>query len=151
VGVMGNYTYTWTDLRPGTITVNSGRGGVYAGYFTGDYYLNAGVYGGYNTYDTSRHGLGGIATGNTDGQEWSGFISTGYDFHHGDLTVGPNASLQYSNVYINSFGETGSLLPLNIHSDSEESLRSDIGFRAYYQWHAGNVIVAPYLKATWGT
>ena len=150
VGVMGNYTYTWTDLRPGTITVNSGRGGVYAGYFTGDYYLNAGIYGGY-TYDTSRHGLGGIATGNADGQEWSGFISTGYDFHHGDLTVGPNASLQYSNVYINSFGETGSLLPLNIHSDSEESLRSDIGFRAYYQWHAGNVIVAPYLKATWGT
>ncbi|MBV8485970.1 MAG: autotransporter domain-containing protein, partial [Verrucomicrobia bacterium] len=149
VGVMGNYTYTWTDLRPGTITVNSGRGGLYAGYFTGGYYLNAGVYGGYNTYDTSRHGLGGVATGNTDGQEWSGFVSTGYDFHYGNLTVGPIASLQYTNVYLNSFSETGSLLPLNIHSDSEESLRSDVGFRAYYQWHAGNVVVAPYLKATW--
>ncbi|MBV8216129.1 MAG: autotransporter outer membrane beta-barrel domain-containing protein, partial [Verrucomicrobia bacterium] len=149
VGVMGNYTYTWTDLRPGTITVNSGRGGIYAGYFTGGYYLNAGVYGGYNTYDTSRHGLGGSATGNTDGQEWSGFLSTGYDFHHGNLTVGPIASLQYTNVYLNSFSETGSLLPLNIHSDSEESLRSDVGFRAYYQWHTGNVTLAPYVKATW--
>ena len=149
VGVMGNYTYTWTDLRPGTITVNSGRGGLYAGYFSRGYYLNAGVYGGYNTYDTSRHGLLGIATGNTDGQEWSGFVSTGYDFHQGDLAVGPIASLQYTNVYINSFSETGSLVPLNIHSDSEESLRSDVGFRAEYQWRTGNVIVAPYLKATW--
>jgi hypothetical protein len=42
---MGNYTYNWTDLRPGTITVNSGRGGLYASYFTGGYYLSAGIYG----------------------------------------------------------------------------------------------------------
>lgn len=107
------------------------------------------VYGGYNTYDSSRRGLGGNATGNTDGEEWSGFISTGYDFHHGDLTIGPIASLQYTNAYVNGFSETGSLVPMSIHSDSEESLRTDLGFRAFYQFHVGSVVLAPYLKATW--
>jgi fibronectin-binding autotransporter adhesin len=149
VGVMGNYAYTWTDLRPGSVTINSGRGGLYASYFNAGYYLNAGVYGGYNTYDSSRHGLGGNATGNTDGSEWSGFLSTGYDFHPGGLTIGPIASLQYTTVEISGFTETGSLAPLNIHSESAESLRTDVGFRAFYQWQVGGIEFASYLKATW--
>jgi hypothetical protein len=44
--------------------------------------------------------------------------------------------------------EKGSLAPLSIHSDSEESLRSDVGFRASYQWQVGSVHVEPFLKAT---
>jgi outer membrane autotransporter protein len=69
LGVMGSYAHTCTDLRPGTITVNSGRGGVYASYFQGGpstgsdsigtFYLNGGIYGGYNTYDSSRRVMGG--------------------------------------------------------------------------------------------
>jgi hypothetical protein len=35
--------------------------------------------------------------------------------------------LQYSSVNLDGFTERGSLLPLNIHSESEESLRSDLG------------------------
>jgi outer membrane autotransporter protein len=149
VGVMGNYAHTWTDLRPGTITVNSGRGGLYGTYFDGGFYLNAGVYAGYNTYDSNRRALFGDAIGNTDGEEWSVFVSTGYDFHHGNLTVGPIASLQYTKVYISNFSETGSLLPMSIHSDSEESLRSDVGFGASYLWQLSRVALVPYLKATW--
>ena len=149
VGIVGGYGHTWTDLRPGTITVNSGRGGLYGTYFNGGYYLNAGVYGGYNTCDSNRRALLGDAIGNTDGEEWSVFASTGYDFHHGNLTVGPIASLQYTNVYINNFSETGSLLPMSIHSDSEESLRSDVGFRASYLWPLRKAALVPYLKATW--
>ncbi|PWT79518.1 MAG: hypothetical protein C5B58_13285 [Acidobacteria bacterium] len=42
IGVVGNYAHTWTDLRPGTIGVNSGRGGLYAAYFNDGYYLNGG-------------------------------------------------------------------------------------------------------------
>lgn len=64
IGVVGNYSHTWTDLRPGTISVNRGRGGLYATYFNGGYCLNGGIYGGYNTYDTSRQALAGNATGN---------------------------------------------------------------------------------------
>jgi outer membrane autotransporter protein len=158
IGVMGSYAHTWTDLQPGSITVNTGRGGLYASYFTGGsdvrenhgtFYVNTGIYGGHNTYDSSRQGLDGNATGNTDGNEWSGFISAGYDFHCRNLTIGPMASLQYTNVYVSGFSETGSLAPLNIHSDSEESLRSDLGFRALYQCHLGGLVLTPYLTAAW--
>jgi outer membrane autotransporter protein len=124
---------------PGSIDVDSGRGGLYATYFNRCFYLNGGIYGGYNSYDSSRRGLQGNANGNNDGAEFSTIVSGGYDFHVGHLTVGPIASLQYTNVYVDGFSEKGSLAPLSIHSDSEESLRSDIGFRASYQWQVGTV------------
>jgi outer membrane autotransporter protein len=148
-GVMGNYSHTWTNLRPGSIDVDTARGGLYATYFANGFYLNGGIYGGYNSYDSRRQGLEGRANGSSDGEEFSTFVSSGYDFHFGHLTVGPIASLQYTNVYIDSFREKGSLAPLFIHSDSEESLRSDVGFRASCQWQVGKIAVEPFLKASW--
>jgi outer membrane autotransporter protein len=148
-GLMGSYAHTWSDLRPGSIDVDSARGGIYATYFNKCFYINGGIYGGYNSYDSSRRGLQGNANGNSDGAEFSAFVSGGYDFHLGHLTVGPIASLQYTNVYVDSFREKGSLAPLSIHSDSEESLRSDVGFRASYRWQVGTVHLEPFLKATW--
>jgi hypothetical protein len=38
----------------------------------------------------------GIANGSTEGEEWSTFVSGGYDFHFGHLTIGPIAALQYT-------------------------------------------------------
>ena len=32
---------------------------------------------------------------------------------------------------------------------SAESLRSDVGFRAFYQWQIGKIVVEPSLKAAW--
>jgi len=148
-GLMGSYAHTWSDLQAGSIDVDSGRGGLYATYFNRCFYLNGGIYGAYNSYDSSRRGLQGHANGNSDGAEFSTFVSGGYDFHFGHLTIGPIASLQYTNVYVDGFREKGSLAPLSIHSDSEESLRSDVGFRASYQWRIGSVDVEPFLKATW--
>jgi outer membrane autotransporter protein len=149
LGVMGNYSHTWTDLRPGDIGVDTGRGGLYATYFNHGFYLNGGIYGGYNSYDSSRPALAGVATGSTDGAEFSTFVSGGYDFHFGQLSIGPLGSLQYTNVYLNGFSEQGSLAPLQIHSDSEESLRTDLGLRAFYKWQIGKVLVEPSVKAAW--
>jgi outer membrane autotransporter protein len=150
IGVFGDYSHTWTSLNPGGhIDVDSGRGGVYATWFSHGIYLNAAIYGGHNSYDSGRAGLGGLANGSTEGAEWSTFIGGGYDFHCGRLTVGPIASLQYTDVGIDSFSEHGSLAPLAIHSNSAESLRSDLGFRLFYQWQIGKIIVEPSLKAAW--
>src|SRR5271165_75403 len=150
IGVMGEYAHTWTSLKPsGDIDVDSGRGGVYATWYNHGVYFNGAIYGGHNTYESSRAGLGGLATGGTEGAEWSTFISGGYDFHFGQLTVGPIASLQYTDVGIDGFSENGSLAPLAIHSGSAESLRSDFGFRAFYQWQIGKILVEPSLKAAW--
>jgi outer membrane autotransporter protein len=148
IGVMAEYSHTWTSLQPsGHIDVGSGRVGLYATWYNRGIYLNGAIYGGHNNYDSSRSGLQGQANGGTEGTEWSALISGGYDFHFGHLTVGPIAALQYTDVNIDGFSEKGSLAPMQIHSGSAESLRSDVGFRASYRWQIGKVAVEPSLKA----
>ena len=51
IGVMGEYSHTWTSLEPnGSIDVNSGRGGVYATWYNHGIYLNGAICGGHNNY-----------------------------------------------------------------------------------------------------
>jgi len=151
VGIFGTYAHTWTSLSPGDVDVNTGRGGVYATYWNHGFYVNGGIYGGYNSYDTSRQTLlqGRLANGDTEGYEFSTFVDTGYDFHFGNLSVGPVFAAQYTNVHVDGFTEHGAFLPLNIHGDSEESWRTDLGVQASYTWHVGNIIVIPSLWAAW--
>jgi outer membrane autotransporter protein len=76
-------------------------------------------------------------------------VTTGYQFHFGDFSVGPVFSAQYANAHIDSYTEKASFLPLNIHSDSEESWITDLGLQAYYTWHVGRITVIPSLYAVW--
>jgi outer membrane autotransporter protein len=150
IGAFGEYSHTRTSLEPsGSIDVNSGLGGVYATWFSHGAYLNGGIYGGGADYSSGRASLGGLANGSTSGSQWSTFLSGGYDFHLGELTVGPTAALQYTSVNIDDFSENGSLTPLTIHSGSAESLRTDVGFRLFYRWKIGSVTLEPSLKAAW--
>jgi outer membrane autotransporter protein len=150
VGIFGTYAYTWTGFRPGDGDVNTGRGGLYATYWDPQgWWVNAGIWGGYNSYSTSRQALLGQANGSTSGYEFSTFGDAGYDFHCGDLTFGPIVSMQYTDVHVNGFSENGSLVPLDIHEDSEDSLRTDVGGRAYYNWHLGKMLIIPSLTIAW--
>jgi uncharacterized protein YhjY with autotransporter beta-barrel domain len=150
LGIFGTYAHTWTRLNPGDVDVNTGRGGLYATYWNHGFYINGAVYAGHNSYDTSRHELTNtLANGSTGGYEVSTFVDTGYDFHFGDLSFGPVFAAQYTTVHVDGFTEQGSFLPLNIHSDSEESWRTDLGVLASYTWHVGNIIVIPSLWTAW--
>ena len=151
VGFFGTYAHTWTSLNPGDVEVNTGRGGLYATYWNQGFYVNGGVYGGYNSYNTSRQTLlpGSFANGSTEGYEFNTFADTGYDFHFGNLSFGPAFSAQYTNMHIDSYTERASFLPLNIYGDSEESWRTDLGIQASYTWHLGQIIVIPTLWAAW--
>ncbi|HWB57859.1 MAG TPA: autotransporter domain-containing protein [Chthoniobacteraceae bacterium] len=149
-GIMGGYANTGaTTVNNGSVAVNGGRLGVYGTLYGNGLYLDGMAAGGYNSYDTHRLGLGGIARGNTDGAEFDGLLSTGYDAHQGALTFGPVVSLQYTHVGINGFNEAGSLAPLNILSQSQDSLRSKAGFRISYGWKLGGVTVTPAMSAGW--
>ena len=150
VGLFGGYSHTWVNFNSsGAADVNTGRGGLYATYFQQGWWINAAVWGGGNSYSTSRQALAGQANGETDGWELSTFGDAGYDFHYGDLSFGPTVSMQYTDVHIGGFGEHGSLVPLNIHSDSQDSLRTDVGGQAYYRWHVGNIPVIPNVRLAW--
>lgn len=125
-------------------------GGLYAGYFNHRFYVLGTAFGGGNSVDTSRGTiLGGRANGSSDSQEFSTFLSAGYDFHFGNLTFGPIAALQYSWINLNGFTETSSFAPLTVSENSEESLRSDFGFRAWYNFQVGRIGLRPFLRAAW--
>jgi outer membrane autotransporter protein len=149
-GVLLNYTGTEADLtNGGRIDANAFRGGVYATLFGDGAYVNAFAGGAYSSYNVDRQGLNSTVRGNTDGSDFTGLITTGYDVHAGGFTYGPVASFQYTYTGFNGFNETGSLAPLHIQSGSGQSILSNVGARAAYDWHIGSMVLVPEVRATW--
>jgi len=150
VGLMAGYAGTGTDLNNGgRVFVNGGKLGLYATYFTGGFYVDTAVNGGYNSYDLRRAGLEGTARSSTDGGEVNVLFATGYDFKVGGLTVGPTASFQYTYLGIDSFEERGSLAPLRFKSQGQDSVRTSLGMKASYDWKVGGVVIRPEVRAAW--
>jgi len=150
VGLFGGYSHTWVSFQPsGSASVNTGRGGLYGTYFDRGWWVNAAIWGGGSSYSTSRQAILGAANGDTGGAEFSTFGETGYDFHCGNLAFGPTVAMQYTYVSIGGFNESGSLVPLDIQGNSQDSLRTDVGGRAYYRWHLGNALVIPSVNLAW--
>jgi outer membrane autotransporter protein len=178
IGVMAGYTGTTADLVDrGRVYVNGGKIGLYATIFQNQqeaptmskdsskdsskeaptpapsiakgFYADVAVNGGYNSYDTRRSALQGQARGDTDGGELNVLFGAGYDFKAGGLTFGPTASFNYTDIGTNGFTEHGSLIPLNVHGGTGESLRTAFGIKASYDWKIGGVIVKPEIRAAW--
>jgi autotransporter-associated beta strand protein len=150
IGITGGYANTNAGLvNQGGINANSGNGGVYATVFGGGFYADALVGAGYNSYDTTRGGLLGNAYGSADGWQLDTLINGGYDFHHGDWTFGPVASVAYTQVALNHFTETGSLAPLAYPSQSQDSLRTNLGAKIAFTATVKGIKITPMVKVTW--
>ncbi len=150
VGLLLGYTQSGTSLSTGTVNLTGGLLGLYAGCKGGAFHLDALAEGGLNSYNTLRNALGGQASGNTQGRQFSGALGTGYDFTMGPIRIGPFATGQYTNVSLNGFSETGSMAPLSYESQSEGNLVSDLGVQASRPWDVGGgVKLSPSLRAAW--
>jgi outer membrane autotransporter protein len=90
-----------------------------------------------------------MVNGSTSSGEFSIWSEAGYDFHFGNLTVSPLGALQYTLVHFVGFSEHGSFIPLQIHSDTETSLRTDLGARATYTCHFRSVLIIPGVRVAW--
>jgi outer membrane autotransporter protein len=150
IGLTGSYSHSWTNLTPaGSIDEDSGWGGIYYGYFNRGFYVNGAVYGGHYSFESARATLLGMANGSSEGGELSTYLASGYDFHLSHLRIGPLAALQYSVARLDGFTERGSLAPLKIGSDSQDSLVTDVGFRAEDNLPVGRVILNPFVRVAW--
>ena len=150
IGLTAGYAHT--SVHPdggGNIDVNGGKIGLYATAFANGFYLDTAVSGGPSGYNTKRTALEGTASGSTDGGDFNVLVAAGYDWTHGNLTIGPTASFQFSYVGLDAFTETGSLAPLKYPDQNSESERSAFGARASYEWKVGHVTVIPQLSAAW--
>jgi outer membrane autotransporter protein len=142
VGLYGDYAHSTADfdnqlgfLSGGDVTVDSGKIGMYATWFSGGFYVDGAVGGGYNSYDTRRADVFGFERGSTDGTEFSTFGAAGYDWHVGCWVFGPTASVQYTKIDLNGFTEDrSSILALQFPDQSEDSLRSMLGLRVSHDW-----------------
>jgi len=150
IGIYGGYeTGDATLFGNGRLTMEGGNVGAFATYFSNGFYVDVAGGGGWNSYDIRRTALMGDARGKTDGSEVNALGAVGYDWKIGCLNMGPTASIQYTNVNIDRYTETGSLVPLQIQDQSEDSLRSTVGLRASYDIKAGSVIFRPEARAAW--
>ena len=150
VGLFGGYSHSWVHLTPsGSADANTGRGGLYVTYFNQGWWVDVAGWAGGTNYSTSRQGILGMANGSTIGWEASTFGEAGKDFLCGNFTFGPVVAMQYTNVHVNGFGENGSLVPLDIHGDSQDSLVTDVGGRAYYTWQGAKTTIIPKVELYW--
>jgi outer membrane autotransporter protein len=139
-GLLFNYSYTTasTDSFGSTATTDTIGGGLYSGYRNGGFYGNGLLTYAKNNYDTTRNivltNFARTALGKTDSDQYGINIDGGYDHHLNDnLTFGPLAGLQYVNLNVNGFNETGAgAANLAVSSQEVNSLRSRLGFRMDY-------------------
>ena len=151
VGLSLGYANTNASLaNGGSLDVDGGRVGLYATWFDQNFHAEAAVTGGLNSYKTRRVTPNNtIATASPNGSEISVKIGAGYDWKFGGLTVGPVASYQYTNMRLDGFTEAGLFAPLTVASRSEESSRSSLGVRAYYDGHIGSKVFRPEVRLAW--
>jgi len=151
-GVYGGYnTGTATLVDGGEMRMSGGDVGGYATWFWRGFYVDASGGGAWNNYKTDRVALLGDALGSTNGTEYNALGALGYDWHVGCFNVGPRATIQYVDVSIDEFTETGSLAPLEIQDQDVDSLQSTVGVRATYDIHGAKpgVLVRPELDVAW--
>jgi autotransporter-associated beta strand protein len=154
VGALLAYGHTGATLdhNGSSATVDSYSPGIYASYVDGGWYGNGLFSYSYNSYTEDRNISTGALTGTNhgapQGNQFTGNLTGGYEFHRGGWKFGPVASLQYVNLGINSFSEEGPTA-LNIQSQSDDSLRSQLGFEARYSVKTGSVILTPHVSASW--
>ena len=150
VGLLGGYAHNNVSLvGGGNIDVNGGTFGAYATLFGDGFYLDTAVTGGPNGYDTHRTALQGSANGSTEGADVNVVVSAGYDWKHGNFSIGPTASFQFGYVGLNGFSETGSLAPLRFPDQNTESETTAFGARAMYEWKIGKITLIPQVSAAW--
>ena len=156
VGINGGYANSRADLvNDGRVDVDGGKIGAYAtvfgkGFFGGKIYIDGAVGGGLNNYDTHRIGLQDeLVRGDTDGTEFNAMLTYGSDWTFGCFNIGTWSTIQYTNVNIDEFTEIGSLAPLEIQDQGEDSIRATSGLRASYDIKAGRALIRPEVRAAW--
>jgi autotransporter-associated beta strand protein len=150
LGLTAGYAHTSVGLDGGgNIDVNGGKLGIYATLFGNGFYLDTAVTGGPSGYHTRRTALQGTASGSTNGADFNVLVATGYDWKHGNLSIGPTATFQYSYVGLRAFTETGSLAPLVFPNQNTQSELTAFGGKATYEWKIGQITVLPQISVAW--
>ena len=154
VGALVAYSHTDADLDHigSSGTADSYSPGVYASYVDGPWYGNALFTYTFNSYTENRQiQFGDITASNQgapSGNQYTGSLVGGYEFHSGDWKYGPFAGVQYVNLGINSFTEDGPTA-LDVQNQSAESFRTQLGFDVRYAATCCGTTLIPHASVAW--
>jgi uncharacterized protein with beta-barrel porin domain len=150
LGISGGYAYgnVNSDANSANTTINSAQTTLYGGYQDQKrpFFIDTAVSFAYNWYAGWRNiNVGNVilrtANGSYSGQQYGAYLGGGYQFKFADvIKVTPLVSLQYNNLQINSYNETGAgALNVNAGTQNYNQLQSGLGGR-----------IATTLSSQWG-
>ncbi len=163
-GLAFSYLRTNADLDLSLGEVDSQSYGLflYGTYYFGQAYID--LLGGFtwNNYDVTRRIVYGpapgftgeavnrTASGSTDGWQYTFNGGAGYDFQQGPLTVTPYVRVEYLNLNIAGYTESGADgLNLKVQSQTVDSLLTILGGRAGYAISTSVGVFVPQFRAEW--
>ncbi len=155
-GLGAGYAKTDLDERKfGNKTdINNYQGTVYLSYNTTHWFADGGFSFGWNRYDGTRHisfpGIDRTAHAKYNGQEYTGFVTGGYQYYYNCFEITPFASLLYSHLHIDDYTEKGAnSLDLHVGKQNYNFLESGLGleFARLFKTRCG--IYIPELHGIW--
>lgn len=154
LGAAFGYLRTKIDLdsSAGDSTINGYSLSAYASYYLQKFYVDGIFTFGWNTYDNERSitGFDATATSATSGTQLAFSVNTGYNFNVGAFTFGPTGRVNYIQVDIDGYQETGAdPFNLRIRRQTIQSLTTDLGAQVTYAISTGWGVLMPLLRFEW--
>ena len=127
---------------------------LYVGHRAGAWFLNGDLSYGWNDYHGSRNiafpGVNRTAASQYSGQDYTAFVTTGFNIPAGGFTLTPLASLQYTRVNTSGFTETGAgSIDLKVQSQRNDFLESGLGAKLSREFIHQGMLVVPEAHAKW--
>jgi T5SS/PEP-CTERM-associated repeat protein/autotransporter-associated beta strand protein len=162
-GAYAGYQYTHAGYDGSTsMEDNAARFGLLASWAgetcyrnTDNIYLNGLVGGQMHNYNVDRQivfsDINRTANATPTGGEFDSAVQVGYNVREGGFTFGPQASLQYTYLGVNSFDESGAdSLDLNVDSFNSSSMMFTLGGQGAYRIEVDeDFAVIPMASASW--
>jgi outer membrane autotransporter protein len=162
-GAYAGYQYTHAGYDGSTsMEDNAARFGLLASWAgdtcyrnTDNIYLNGLVGGQIHNYNVDRQitysTINRTANATPTGGEFDSAVQVGYNIREGGFTFGPQASLQYTYLGVNSFNESGAdSLDLNVDSFNSSSMMFTLGGQGAYRIEVDeDFAVIPMASASW--
>lgn len=158
IGMAGGFAQDFIRTKDSSsrTDIDSYQGTLYASYAKDAYYIDTIFSFAYNSYDTSRHvALGALdrtATGDYNGQQYSGYIQGGYKFISRGIELTPIASFLYSHLRLNGYAEEGAgALSLKVDAQDYDIAQTGLGIKAGYPFDIKSISskITPELKFKW--
>ncbi len=126
----------------------------YIAHQDGPWYVKGDMSFGWNDYSGTRNilfpGVDRNAQASYSGQEYTGFVSTGYHFYARGFTITPLASLQYTHMNLDGYTETGAGdINLSVQSQSYDFLESGLGLKVAHPMRYRDRIYVPEVHFKW--